>query len=724
VRARRSDFSPLSPATTINDVDFGQMTYTSGSSIPNTPVDDDGYKRKSKPGLRAPETQFDRNLSRERSPGGERLARAEKGESVRRTSSPKRHADDKKQKDWKRGAVKPWRLEIMSWLLSALCMCTIAAVLYLFQDRPLPKHWIMGITLNTYISILSRAASAALMLPVSEALGQLKWSWFQGSSKKMSDFEMFDNASRGPWGSLVLLVRTKGAALAALGALVTICTMAMDPFFQQVARYPQRTVIQASNSSIARAKRIDEHFYVKKAIGEQEMTPNQDMQAVIDPYFSGFGVPRVANVNGTHPEITFSCPTSDCTWESYETFGVCSECVDIVDMLDFGCYPAMLDWNQNSTQYIPYINGAMCGWFFNATIDDRMLMLGYEVDPFNGTSGEVLTTRTLPLVTNVSRRTYWNGSLNFKHIRNPINNFVVVTPTEEQNEESILRNIFAHKTPRALECVLSWCVKTMDSSYHDGKYTEIVKDHFINTTMGTYPWITVPPDIPNYKDNSGKIQYAQNITVDPHALDGQGNESSFGLSNDTACNIIAIFDDYLPGFYTRKSNTSKTYLKNAFWEEDPHMLEEPQNLWLTPNNVTDQMDKLATAMTNLLRQWSNDTALGKSYTRETYIEVRWEWLTLPITVLVLTLIFLLGTMRRTAMENDEVGVWKNSSIVTLLYGLPDELQWKLTASHHHKKPHSRAKELKVRLLPTKKWRMSGYILSPTTEKPKSRPDWI
>lgn len=108
---------------------------------------------------------------------------------------------------------KKWLLEILSWSISAICMIVIVAVLLYLKDRPL-RQWPLessGVSLNTFVATLSRISSAALLLPVSEALGQLKWSWFfEGQSKKMWDFEIFDNASRGPWGSFQLLIRTKG----------------------------------------------------------------------------------------------------------------------------------------------------------------------------------------------------------------------------------------------------------------------------------------------------------------------------------------------------------------------------------------------------------------------------------------------------------------------------------------------------------------------------------
>jgi hypothetical protein len=106
-----------------------------------------------------------------------------------------------------------WFLEIVSWCVSFLCMGGIIVVLLLLnnkQSKPLPGN----ITLNTFVSVLSRMSAAAMMLPTAEALGQLKWSWFQpGGSKKLLDFEIFDEASRGPWGSFLLLMRTKGRSV-------------------------------------------------------------------------------------------------------------------------------------------------------------------------------------------------------------------------------------------------------------------------------------------------------------------------------------------------------------------------------------------------------------------------------------------------------------------------------------------------------------------------------
>lgn len=52
-------------------------------------------------------------------------------------------------------------------------------------------------TLLTLANVLGKVVSAALIIPTSEALGQLKWNWFH-NSQAMWDFEIFDKASRGP----------------------------------------------------------------------------------------------------------------------------------------------------------------------------------------------------------------------------------------------------------------------------------------------------------------------------------------------------------------------------------------------------------------------------------------------------------------------------------------------------------------------------------------------
>ena len=725
VRPRRSVFSPSSPGTLINELGFGRKTYSTGYSIPNTPVDDTKYP-KSKLGLGILEAPFVPDPNPIQSLRGDGLSRAEKGKSSEGESTPGLiQGIERKLLEYNASSnvVKRWLLEIASWLLSALCMIAIIILLIVFQNQPVPKNW--PITLDTYVAVLFRVASAALVLPASEALGQLKWSWFQGDSKKMWDFEIFDNASRGPWGAFQLLLRTKCRTLAALGALVTIFAMALDPFFQQAVQTPQRWS-HTLNSSISMVTRYQPLFSQEFKDGEITIFPDQAMESVIEKVFLGAEVQPSKVGNGTRPEIPLDCPEGRCTWEPYESLSICSQCEDVADMLEFGCATANLDWTRNASIFIPYENSTMCGWFFNITSPGAMLMSGYQADPAtNQSSGEILTTRLLTLVTNYNRRPLFGGSIHFKHIRNPIADFVIVSPTDGPDRESILASIFRHERPRALECVLSWCVQTIESSYFQGAYTENIKHSFTNTTAGPYPWTTFDVDDKGAGTNITLKRYFQDIIVDPHGRDGQGNASTYGASNDTAFNIIAIFDDYIPSYTTTSLNNSETTIKYKTWHEQQLRREFEKNPWLAPNNITEQVARLAKIMTNVMRQSSTQMVTGKSFSEVTYIQVRWGWLALPMALLVLTLVFLVATVLRTSTQTEQVGVWKNSSIATLLYGLPDEMQREVTTSADAT-PRTKARKLNMRMMPSGGWRFSGTLKSPVSRdhKPEAPPGWI
>ncbi len=383
--------------------------------------------------------------------------------------------------------IQRWSLEIVSWLISAICMGAIIAVLVVLRNQPLSKWPFgkIGLSLNAFISICSRVAGAALLLPVAEALGQLKWNWFyKGGSKTMWDFEMFDNASRGPWGAFLLLIHTKGKTIAALGALVTIFCLAMDPFFQQVFNLQDHWTLQHINSSIPRVVRYTPNYPVEIVSGIQMTQYDNDLLAVADPFFLGNGTQPVPFGKGTRPDIPLSCPTSRCTWPAYETLGICSQCVETPDLLDFACIIMAADWiptiNSNNTSYP---NNTICGYFLNSTSKAPVLMSGYMVDEAGNANKDALLMRALPLVTNPDRKLLWGGSIHFKNLRNPIVD-VLISSTLNGAE------VYANNTPTLQECVLFWCVKTIESSYVDGAYDQTVTKTFINNTRGESPWNT------------------------------------------------------------------------------------------------------------------------------------------------------------------------------------------------------------------------------------------
>jgi hypothetical protein len=82
-----------------------------------------------------------------------------------------------------------WWWELASWLVSFSCVMTSVGILLYNNGKRQPSYVVKAITLNAFISVFSAIAKAAMILPVSGSIGQLKWRWFQEERK--SEFPCF-----------------------------------------------------------------------------------------------------------------------------------------------------------------------------------------------------------------------------------------------------------------------------------------------------------------------------------------------------------------------------------------------------------------------------------------------------------------------------------------------------------------------------------------------------
>jgi hypothetical protein len=103
---------------------------------------------------------------------------------------------------------------------------------------------------NTLISIFAAISKTALLVAVADCIGQLKWIRFEQRPHLLKELEVYDAATRGPWGSLKLLFTTRHTAiLAAFGAFITVVSIAIDPFSQQIISHVTRTVVAQNESA-------------------------------------------------------------------------------------------------------------------------------------------------------------------------------------------------------------------------------------------------------------------------------------------------------------------------------------------------------------------------------------------------------------------------------------------------------------------------------------------
>lgn len=209
--------------------------------------------------------------------------------------------------------LKRWLFEIACWLISAASIGAIIGIYARIENERL-ADW--G-TLLTLANVLGKVSSAALIVPTTEALGQFKWNWFHDSSKAMWDFEIFDKATRGPWGAAMLLFRTKGRSLAALGALLIVLLLAIDSFLQQVVDLPDRWALQDNGIAGDLSRTIcyepKQNSYFRADVEIARDSP--DLFPITRKFSYSNGTEPLLFGNGTRPEIPVVGTLSEVTAE-------------------------------------------------------------------------------------------------------------------------------------------------------------------------------------------------------------------------------------------------------------------------------------------------------------------------------------------------------------------------------------------------------------------------
>jgi hypothetical protein len=103
----------------------------------------------------------------------------------------------------------PWE-----WLCELLAVGSLAAmvvVLIVYHGKPQAEWRQSYFTLNGLVAFLATLTKTGFIIPVSAAIGQRKWLRFlpnrrgQQNARRLGDFEVFDEASRGSIGSTKLI---------------------------------------------------------------------------------------------------------------------------------------------------------------------------------------------------------------------------------------------------------------------------------------------------------------------------------------------------------------------------------------------------------------------------------------------------------------------------------------------------------------------------------------
>ncbi|KAF4969526.1 hypothetical protein FSARC_3256 [Fusarium sarcochroum] len=238
--------------------------------------------------------------------------------------------------------LKPWVFEIAAMAASIALLISMASLLLAYHEKPIFDDKL--ITLNAIVSILSTASKATLMTTVASCISQGNWVLFSGKPRRLYDFEMISEASRGPWGSLMVLWSRSlhGGLLIRLGAIATILTLAMDPFAQQLVQLKQIFKRESGAAVIPYASRYSAGLRMGAIMVASIVTDDGRVELFDDLYVNSnadFAMQAAITYGLTADSATlvqqfpFNCSAQDCEAKPLVSLAVCSRCSNITSHL-------------------------------------------------------------------------------------------------------------------------------------------------------------------------------------------------------------------------------------------------------------------------------------------------------------------------------------------------------------------------------------------------------
>ncbi|KAK4195627.1 hypothetical protein QBC40DRAFT_269118 [Triangularia verruculosa] len=536
------------------------------------------------------------------------IPRASQAESRRQSHFSTTSTDKEKPASQVWTVVWSWWPEIASFVLSLLCIPVLVILLRNYNTRPL-SDWHLSITLNSVVAFISTVCRTSFIFPIVQALSQQRWNWFK-SPRSLDDFRVIDDASRGPWGSLILMGRMRGRPLAVISCLVLVTSIATSTLTQAVVDYPSHMVpVEGNNTAVA--KKIDQFHYTSGfRSGGRRFPLAQALRS------SGSIPPSQLT-----PFLPPSCRTPECTWPEFNTMAICINMTNVTHLLTYDdLIPGTPEWRKKGK---PRTNASLPnGVTFRPTGDFRA---GRQVGLDIGIGAGVTSNWSDPPLQQEISSLSFNG-------------------TAGQRAE--LSSVFIlHANPiRATEIMFHYCINRYNASVSEN----VPSSRLLSSTTKV-----------GYEDESNP--HGRKYLIDPN--DGNvtyrfGSTSNFFLANHladfwredtgncTGSTQLATIRDVLSVtmFYSWRA-----YEKGR--EEQGDLVEQDLFYYGMIRNVS---LNIAMGLTNAMfdnttEALSSIVPNGTAWKEETYILVRWEWLSLVAVQIVLSLVILILIIVQTSV---------------------------------------------------------------------------
>ncbi|CAG9998285.1 unnamed protein product [Clonostachys byssicola] len=510
-----------------------------------------------------------------------------------------------------------WTYELLFCLGAVASMAAIVAILIVYDGKPQDSWPINNFSINSMIALLATFCRTFFMVGVGAAICQGRWHQFSSryddKSFTLDDFGLFEHASKNPFSSLWLIWRFKGRNTACIGAALSVFALAFGPFSQQMITVRLNTVEQASSGATGAVPRVT---LVNSVIGfSNSWNPISSTKLAI---YNGFMAPEI-DIPST------VCPTGNCTWPIVPTVGVCGACIDTTPDIKF---------NRSSGSYCSVTAGKLevkgqCGVSDFGTV--------FKI---GAGSGKVFSLEDVPLEADAP-----NVIAEFGAIGVPAS----LTPEATLNKSL------------AAECAVWYCLQAREVKMEMGVLTDKAADkwHKANRTNGA-------------NDPTSNVTF-----IDIPASFNADSKDTYGLGYMQMYGMKTYFQKTVQGNVSA-DGTVGTKFSSTDYAEGLHNGFDDLESW---------MDRLTRSMTNEARTNGNLTKTkndrssmdknerysGTALTNQAIFYVRWTWIIYPAAVVLISVLYLVLEVVRTAGMHD-VRPWKDDPLMPLYLDLDEQLK--------------------------------------------------
>ncbi|KAJ4298082.1 hypothetical protein N0V90_005981 [Kalmusia sp. IMI 367209] len=576
-----------------------------------------------------------------------------------------------------------WICEIVCVFLGAVLILALYLVLRHYDGQTAPQFGTAfgaALTLNTVAAIIVTGARTALLLPVAECVGQLKWIWFSKDYRQLSDMSIFDKASRGLSGGFGLLWRTRlsqNRSIAALGPFVMIFQIAIDPLSQQLITYQSTSV---SSTSVAATIGIAQRW-TDDTTSQENAIEDADRYGAVNTRIKNAVQLGLNNANESLADITPLCPGGNCTFDPYWSLAVCTRIANVSDHI------TVKNLTNTATGY-PHIR-------YYVTPNQYLDNLGYSETYMNVTSATGAKPDDIGPGTSALNM---SESIAFRDVNDPIADvFIIIRNVSDADNAGA-----DHSRYGAIEFILEWCVQSFTTNVTNGVATTNRHNAIRNFTGGDHEFLQLQPDGPN-----GKSYTIQDI---PHNTLQRYFQAIFNGSITTDADDWYATSDIMQLLFEPFNVYQGNHIGQTFKLENGLRGTDQTGLEHIINNI-------ATSLTNRVRSvaWTSGPegyqysppARGTVYQQVLIVVIRWKWIAGHITFTTLSLAFLALTILNQHRSALNTKTWKSSG-AAVLRALDPALQRELGGITSRSVMDAQDEAVMVRMVPTEEggWRLT------------------